>query len=282
MITTLPLDSENAARNFDSLSNVFGKDYAEFFHDPVIFIEVHLSAPPTMAMFRRDFKLMSRALYLESVYRRYDNYNQTLLDNFGKMVNEKLALISRLYETRRNQLLKIIHDNGAEPSRTYLHPTALYVPIIAAPANSFMQLLVRLDEYYNLTGFAYLRGLMDSSQRQTAELELRRAARSFLALVRNEQIKLRKESLRLRALREEPGRGNVPAAPNEVTIAEGLIDASQKEFEASDDPKGEVSLDQSQAVFDAVVSNGIASAKASTRHKPKLAEPAETTVVTPA
>lgn len=253
---------------YQALVDVFGEQFAESFRDPVLHMPFSLRAPMPQAMLRRDFRLLSRACYLESVYRRRDGYNQDVLDAFARMAGEKIASITKLFDNRTTQLLKVYRDNGFEPDTVY-HKQMDYphLPIIAGHARSFIKLLERLDNYYQLTGCASMFGIFDGKQRSTAELEARKAVRSFTGMIRTEVSKLRKESQRVRA--ERFGAPADAEADRVESIAESMTTEAERELDASahEDPASAVSQDQAAAVLDSLVASGVASSTAATRRK---------------
>lgn len=245
-----------------SLAEVFGSEFARDFRDPVRFVTETLRSPAPLSFYRRDFKLLSRYLFLESVYRRRPDFNQELLDNYARMTGEKLAAVQLLLTKRIEQTAALFRNNGITPDAVYLQAQRLTIPIIAAHAYSFISLLIKLDEYYQLTGSASLYGILDGSQRSKAELEGRKAIRSFTALVRNEHIKLRKESLRMRAARGD-------LVEDDVIHAEKIVQEGQAEYDASENDHGShVSLDEAGAVLDSLVATGVAAANAADRKRP--------------
>jgi len=268
---TVPVEIDNPhARKIQAIAEVFGQEFAEQFRDPVLCMEQTLWAPMPQGMYRRDFRLLSRSLYLESVYRRREGYNQDILDNFARMIGEKLAAITKLFESRTTQLTKLFKDNGHTPVEVYVKPQHIYAPVIAPGARSFIQLLERLDKYYQLTGCGTLMGLLDGGQRRTAELELRKAVRSFTGMVRTEQAKLRKESLRL----QEERRGHAVDTEVEADVkqAERLADeAEQNMAESTEDMAAHVDPTEAGAVLDSIVATGVAGSTAATRGKAKAA-----------
>lgn len=273
MTETVPLAEAGAienphARKIQALAEVFGQEFAEQFRDPVLCIDQTLWAPMPQGMFRRDFRLLSRSLYLESVYRRREGYNQETLDNFARMIGEKLAAINKLFESRTNQLTKLFKDNGHSPVDVYVKPQHIYAPVIAPGARSFIELLGRLDKYYQLTGCGTLMGLLDGSQRRTAELELRKAVRSFTGMVRTEQAKLRKESLRLQD--ERRGHAVDVEVEADVAKAEKLADEAEKNMaESTEDMAAHVDPSEASAVLDSIVATGVAGSTAAARGRSK-------------
>jgi hypothetical protein len=251
--------SSEVSSQVTALTEVFGEEFGKNFRDPVICLETTLSAPPPISMYKRDFRLLSRALYLESVYRRREGFNQEILNSFEKMLGEKLGAIRQLFENRRQQLMKLYNDNGVLPVQVYMNTQSFTVPVIAPYAKSFIDLLDLLDGYYNLTGCAALHGLLKSDQRRTSEMECRKAVRSFIGMVRTEQAKLRKENIRMR---EERG---IAHDPDEL-IAEKMADEASHDYDKDPQEGGSpAQMSESQAVLDSIVSTGIAATKAASR-----------------
>lgn len=276
-----PADEDpEVARKLEGLANVFGKEFAERLRDPVMYMKQTLCAPMPQAMFRRDFELLSRSLFLESVYRRRVGYNYDVLDNFAKMVGEKLVDIGTLFDKRTPQMLHLFKQNGFDPEPVYFKSQSLYIPIIAPAARSFVKLLERLDNYYQLTGHAALLGLIDGGQRRKSELEMRKAVRAFTGLVRTEHVKMRRESWRLNSERSaHPVDAEEEAM---TTMAENLVAQSEKKIdEATDDSESHVGMDEAGAVLDSIVANGVAAATASGRRS-RAAAPATATSPAPA
>lgn len=258
----------------DALSEVFGEAFGRTFRDPVLFMNETLGAPPPLAMYRRDFRLLSRALYLESVYRRREGFNPELLDNFARMTGEKIINITTLFGKLTARMELLFKNAGIEITPVYLQKQNLYIPVIAPHARNFVALLRKLDDFYNMVGCAHLNGLIDGGQRRTAELDSRKAVRAFIGMVRTEQARLRKESLRLRETR-----AGVPES-SEVAMAENLADEAHATYDAAahaDDHAANVSPDEAASVLEGIVASGVA---ASSRAKPKKDEPAIETQIT--
>lgn len=182
-----------------ALTEVFGEEYADSFQDPVVFMPCVFMSPTVKQFYKREFPLISRTLFVESVYRRRPAYNQAVLDDFTAMVSKKLADIVRLLTIQCDRLREICKSNGAMTDATYMHPEHRIVPIIAGHGKTYIHALNKLDEAYQLVGSAALNGILDGSTRMKTELLCRKAIRAFSAMLRNEIIKLHKESQRMRA-----------------------------------------------------------------------------------
>jgi hypothetical protein len=206
-----------------ALAQVFGQEYADDFQDPVVFRQYEFFSPAVKQFYKREFPLISRTLFVESVYRRRPTYNQEVLDAFSAMAAKKLADILHMITTQCDRLEKLCKSNGQPTDAAYLHPQPTLVPVIAAHANSYIRCLAKLDELYQLTGSATLNGVIDGNQRKAFELLCRKAVRAFSAMLRNEIIKLRKESYRMKAA--------TGVVDTEVDKAEGAQEAAIATFD---------------------------------------------------
>ena len=255
------LDEQMAA-----ISQVFGEEYANNFQDPLIFMEALFKSPTVKQFYKREFQLISRTLFVESVYRRRPTYNQAVLDDFAAVSARKLGDISKLLNTTCERLRVICKTNGVDPEVTYLHPERKIVPIIASHAKTYIATLYKLDELYQLTGSANLNGLIDGSARMKAELLCRKAVRAFSAMLRNEIMKLYKESQRMRA-----AAGSV--ADPEMDRAEAAHGQAVAEFDEKRTEDAESAVDPanaSQVIEDIAASTAAAGAKG---RKKKTDEP---------
>lgn len=259
---------------FAALVAVFGEKYAKDFIDPVVFLPYSFSSPTVKQFYKREFPLISRTLMVESVYRRRPAYNQAVLDDFALMVARKLADIMTLLSTHCDRLRIICKTNSVDVNATYLHPDNRVVPIIASHSKTYLSVLYKLDELYHLTGSANLNGVIDGSSRSKMELLCRKAVRAFSAMLRNEIVKLRKESQRMWA-----AMGNV--VDEELARAENAHGEGVEEFDksmsddAALDPAAHVDPESASQVID-----DIASSAAAARPRRKKAD--APTTVTPA
>jgi hypothetical protein len=190
--------AQELGAKIEALEMVFGAEYAKGFQDPVIFVKSTFHSPTVKQFYKREFGIVSRTLMVETVYRRRPTYNQSVLNDFAEMCARKLADILKLLTTQCERLALICKTSGVEGDASYLHPDHRLVPVIAGPAKGYLGLLAKLDELYMLTGSANLNGVLDSKGRMQMELLCRKAVRAFSAMVRNESIKLHKESQRMR------------------------------------------------------------------------------------
>lgn len=209
-----------------AMDEVFGKDYASDFRDPVLFRRTMLQSPAPIQFYKREFPLISRTLHLEMVYRRRFDFNQDLLDRFSALSSRKLEDILKMLSLQHDRLEKLCSQNGAEERAHFLHPIVKVVPIIAPGAGGYIAVLEKLDAVYALTGFMTLAGLIDTNQRKQAELQCRKAVRAYSAMVRIESIRLRKEHQRLRA-------GGDAVIGEDESRAEAAHDEATSEYDKS-------------------------------------------------
>lgn len=262
-----------AAEQHAAMSETFGKEYAERFSDPVVFLRRRLNSPAAIQFYKREFPLVSRTLHLESVYRRRREFSQDVLDAFAALSAKKLEDILRMLQLNAERLQKLCKTNASGETAVYLHPEYKVVPIIAAGSRSYMTGLDRLDEVYTLTGQATLNGLIDGNQRKSAELLCRKAVRAYSAMVRTESIKLRKEVQRLSA-------ANSAAPDPEMTHAEQALDSAVQEFdqvvadEAVHDPANHVPGESAADLISDMTAT--TAATAATAKKPRASKKATT------
>lgn len=262
---TKAMTSESASATADpraeAMIEVFGPEFFQRFNEPVVFMSAELYSPVAQSMMRRDFALLSRSLLLESVYRRRMGFSTDVLDSFEVALKDKLAQVTHFYSLRNEQILRIFSTQSITPESSYIKVQQYpHIPIIATHARSFVHMLKLMDGYYQLTGCAKLMGLMDGSQARTAELQARKIVRAFLAVVRQEAIKLRRESNRLKAM----STGDVG---DDVRQAEMMMDTAVQEHAADAASAGldHVPDDEAAAVLDGIAATGSAAAKAGGR-----------------
>ncbi len=260
-----------------ALAQVFGQEYADDFQDPVVFRHYEFASPAVKQFYKREFPLVSRTLFVESVYRRRPTYNEEVLNAFSAMVAKKLADILHMISTQCDRLHKMCNSNGQLTDAAYLHPQPTLVPFIASHANSYIKCLLKLDELYQLTGSATLNGVIDGNQRKAFELLCRKAVRAFSAMLRNEIIKLRKESSRMK---EATG-----VVDTELDRAEGAQEAAIATFDQAVQDESRVdssaTVDPSAAagVIDNLTTTAAAASKQrrATKHDPQTPEAAGAT-----
>lgn len=256
-------ETQHVDPRIEAMVAVFGPDFVQRFNEPVVFMAADLYSPVAQGMMRRDFALLSRSLLLESVYRRRQGFDIGVLDKFEAALQDKLAQVTQFFTVRNEQILQIFATQSITPENSYIkvqHYT--HIPIIATHARSFISMLRLLDNYYQLTGCAKLMGLMEGGQARTAEMQARKIVRAFLAVVRQEAVKLRKESNRLKA-------GITAEVGDDVRQAEDLMDKAVLAHEADTANSGpdHVPDGDASAVLDGLSATGTAAAKAGARQR---------------
>jgi hypothetical protein len=238
--------SVGAEEQLNALAEVFGQHYAQDFQDAVVFRSYCFQSPAAKQFYKRNFPLVSRTLFLESVYRRRPLYNQEILDTFVVIVSKRLADIQQLISTQSLRLKKLCDSNGQLTDAAFVHPQPVLVPIIAAHANSYVRCLLRLDELYQLSASATLNGVIDGNQRKAVEQICRKAIRAFSTMLRYEIITLRKESARMRLAmtvpdaevdRAEDAQKQAIEAEEELVPGEELISVGVQIGLASPEPE---------------------------------------------
>jgi hypothetical protein len=256
------------AEKMDALAEVFGEKYAEGFDDPVVFVWRTFMSPAVKQFYKRDYPLISRTLFVESVYRRRPMYNQEVLDSFSGLVAKKLTDVLTLLSNQAARIRKLCETYGALTDADYLHPIRKLIPVIANHAKSYISVLEQLDQVYQLTGSATLNGVIDSNQRKNFELLSRKAVRAFSAMLRNEILKLRKESQRMRAASN--------ASDTEMDHAEAAQTNAIAEFDQSntnDAAIGDASVvdhEQGAEVLDNILATSTAAERRTTKKKPEV------------
>lgn len=264
MSETAPVISGSAPefsqeQQIKSLGEVFGPEYAAKFQDPVIFMPVTFRSPTVKQFYKRDFNLISRTLFMESVYRRIPQYNQQVLDDYSAMSARKLADVHKLLTNQHGRLAKLCKDNGVSLNASYLHPETRLVPVIAGHAKTYILTLMKLDEVYQLAGTALLNGVIDGGVRREFELICRKAVRTFAVMLRYEIRKLWKESNRMRSQMTQPDveLDKAEASHNQAVVA---FD-KEVESEMTTDPNAHVDPAQAaQVIADLTSQTGAAKA----------------------
>ena len=254
-----PLQSTvNLEDQLQALAQVFGDEYANEVNDPVMFRQHSFQSPAVKQFYRREFPLISRTLFVESVYRRRPMYNQGVLDAFSAIAAKKLGDILQMLTMQCARLEKICKTNGHITDAVYLHAEVKLVPIIASHANTYIKCLTKLDQLYQLSGSATLNGVIDGNQRREVELLCRKAVRAFSALLRNEIHKLRKESKRMQ---QASGQKDQEVDKAE-SAQESAIETFDKEVREQDmmDPGAAVSPEGAAAAIDALAATTAATA----------------------
>lgn len=252
-------------QKLDAIAEVFGQEYADTFQDPVLFMPCVFMSPTVKQFYKREFNLISRTLFVESVYRRRPTYNQSVLDDYSAVSSRKLADIQKLLTTQCDRLAHICRSNGVQLDASYMHPQQRVVPIIAGHAKTYIATLHKLDEVYQLTGTALLNGVIDGNARRECEMLCRKAVRAFSAMLRNEILKLYKESQRMRKAMAGPDQ--------ELDKAESAHGQALAEFDASvesertTDPGAHVDPEDASQIIDDLASQSNATKSGGRRRK---------------
>ena len=252
-------------QQIEALAEVFGPEYAARFQDPVIFMPVTFRSPTVKQFYKRDFNLISRTLFLESVYRRIPQYNQQILDDFSSMSARKLADVQTLLTKQHSRLAKLCKDNGVSLNASYLHPETRVAPVIAGHAKTYIQTLMKLDEVHLLAGTALLNGVIDGGIRREFELICRKAVRTFAVMLRYEIRKLWKESARMRAQMAQPD-AELDKAEASHTQAVASFDQAV-ESEMTSDPSAHVDPERAAQVIDDLAAQTAAAKVGKARRK---------------
>ena len=229
-------------------------------------------------IYKREFPLISRTLFVESVYRRRHLYNQAVLDDFSAISSRKIDDVIKLLTTQADRMRTICKSNGVVPNAIYLHPETRLVPIIAGHSRDYITALQRLDDVYQLVGSATLNGLMDGSARMQMETLCRKAVRAFSAMLRNEILKLRKESQRMQQVNLGVRDEEVERAENAHGEAVEAFDASMQTAAALDSSAHVAPADAAEIIADISASTNAASRARAPR---KAAEAAPQTSASP-
>jgi hypothetical protein len=186
-------------RHRRAFSEVFGNDYMDRFTDPVVFREAEFYSPPVWQEYRQNYKVLSRNLFAEIVYRRRRGFNEEILTNYIQISATKLDAIQKLLTGKRDRLREVVTANGHQVDAGYLHSRKFMVPIIHSHMMQFLKILQLQDEVLQLTGTCSLNGLLSAEERKKEEVQTKAAVRSFSGTIRNESIKMRKEAQRIHA-----------------------------------------------------------------------------------
>ena len=267
--------NEIQAKRHQALLDIFGPKFIDTFQSPVMFIDdVVLASPVSVRFFKKDFAYLSKQLYLEYQYRSWKGFNEEVLAKYQEITTKKITAITVLMTNTINRLTKLIEQNGVNMD-TSLFPNAKHttVPIIAAHARSYLDILVMLDKVNLLAGIANLYGVIDSHQRAEAEYTCKRAVRAFRSVLQAEVIKMYREASRL--MKEQQGQGTVDPEMKAVVDAQG---AAIKQFEdsASQGEHSDLSMDlggkDASQLIDAAAAESTAAAAATRRTRAKTVE----------
>ncbi len=264
-------ESKRLARRHKALERIFGAKFVKTFASPYMVIEDHvILSPVAVRFYKKDFEYLSKQLYLEYQYRSWKGFNAELLKRYAEITSTKLANIKVLMTNTINRLRKLLDQQGYKEDLT-LWPAAFKddVPIIAAHARSYIDMLKMLDDVNTLAGTANLMGVIDSTQRAEAEYICKKAVRAFRSILQTEVAKLYREAERI--IREQHSSGQVDQAMADTVAQQGkdiaAFDKSTEEEEHGDlgmDLKG---ADPSQVIDDAAATSTAAAAAAAGRKR---------------
>jgi hypothetical protein len=217
--TTIQENAQREAARLKALNNIFGDRFVKSFASPVLFMEnQELKSPVSIRFFKKDFEYLSKQLYLEYQYRSWKGFNQDILARYTELTTKKLEAIKTLMGNTVNRLQKLLDQQGYKLDGS-LWPTSLklpQMPVIAAHARSYFDVLCMLDRVYLLAGTANLFGVIDSAQRAEAEFICKKAVRAFRSVLQSEVVRLYREADRL--LQEQNSAGH--ADPQMVALVQ--------------------------------------------------------------
>lgn len=253
----------------------FGGDYTQGFQDPLIFRPASFFNPAVRQQYKHDFKVLSRCLFAEYIYRRRPAFNPAVLDHFANLCTTKLAGIKKLVTLQTTRVEQLLIQNGYKADGAYLNCQNKIVPIIHASALQYLEVLQLLDKLYQTTGSAVLNGVLSADQRKEAELTCRKAVRAFGSMVRAESIAVRKEAQRLDSTGSDPELQQAlemqASAVAEAGAASDAEEAADKTLALGGAP---------ETVLDGLVATGLAAGKGR-RSAPAPAPAAESVAVAP-
>lgn len=278
--TPSPEASQDARQQ--ALADIFGPKFVATFQSPVAYLDgVTLASPVSIRFFKKDFAYLSKQLYLEYQYRGWKGFSPDVLAKYQEITTRKLAAIKIHMNNTINRLSKLVEQNGVSLN-TSIFPNAqtMTVPIIAAHARSYLDVLMDLDKVYLLAGTANLFGVIDSSQRAEAEFLCKKTVRAFRSVLQTEVIKLYREADRL--IREQQGKGIVNAEMKAVVDEQGQAIADFESSSGQED-RHEVGMDLGGAdpgqIIDSAAANSTALASEPKPKKTRSTGSATATVV---
>jgi hypothetical protein len=260
-----------------SLRDVFGDRFAKTFHSPVVFIPNQvLESPVSQRFYKKDFEYLSKQLYLEYQYRSWKGFNGDILERFSEVTLKKMEAIRTLMTNTINRLQKLLDQNGYKVDGS-LFPATLRIaqlPIIAAQARQYFEILTMLDRVFLLSGTCNLYGVIDSKQRAEAEMVCKRAVRAFRSIMQFEVVKVYREGDRL--VKEQHAAGHADPKMVELVAQQG---ESIKAFDTVSDEESHTEngmnlggADAGQVIDDAAA---VSTAAAATKKRtPRKSEPA--------
>lgn len=259
-------DQKRQARRHKALEQIFGGKFIHTFASPYLLLEDHvIESPVAVRFYKKDFAYLSKQLYLEYQYRSWKGFNADLLARYAEITSTKLVNINTLMTNTVNRLKKLMDTQGHKEDLT-LWPAVhkCDVPIIAAHARSYIDMLKMLDRVYALAGTANLLGVIDSTQRAEAEYICKKAVRAFRSILQTEVVKLYREAERI--IREQHSTGHVDQAMASLVQQQGEdikdFDKSSAEDEAGDNAMDLKGADASQIIDDSAAASTAAAAAA--------------------
>lgn len=180
-----------------SFAELFGERYEKSFTDPVAFRAIFFYSPPVAQEYRQNYKVLSRNLFAETVYRRRKGFDQEILNHYIQVSGKRLDAILKLLMLERDRMREVAYSNNVEIDAGYMHRKEHLVPIIHPHAGLFIKCLEAFDQLLQLSGTLFLHGIFDSDQRRQVEVKARGAIRQFSNVIRHESVKMRKEAQRL-------------------------------------------------------------------------------------
>lgn len=206
--------SPQLARRHQAMEAIFGNRFLNTFVSPYLVIEDHvIECPVALRFFKKDFNYLSKQLYLEYQYRSWRDFDAALLDRYAGIMSTKLAALDASLQQTIQRLQKLLEQAGQQADLT-LWPTKYVadVPIIAPQARAYLTVLQKLDRVYTLTGTANLLGVIDSAQRAQAELQAKRAVRTFRSVLQTEVVRLYREAERITTAHQQAGKADAAMA----------------------------------------------------------------------
>jgi len=256
-------DSKRQARRLKALERIFGAKFVKTFASPFMVIDDHvIYSPVAIRFYKKDFEYLSKQLYLEYQYRSWKGFNADLLARYADITSTKLANIKILMTNTVNRLRKLLDQQGYKEDLTlWPAPFKDDVPIIAAHARSYIDMLKLLDEVNALAGTANLMGVIDSTQRAEAEYICKKAVRAFRSILQTEVTKLYREAERI--IREQHSAGQVDQAMSEMVTQQGK-DIAEFDKATQEEEHGDSSMDLKGADPNKLIDEAAAASTAAT------------------
>lgn len=260
-----------------ALHHVFGDSYANNLQTPVVFLDEQvLESPPSIRFYKKDYAYLSKQLYLEYQYRSWAAFNQEVLARYNEVITKKLTNINILMDNTINRLEKLLAQNNVSLESTlYPNPVKITVPVIATHARSYFMLLCSLDRVNLLAGTANLLGVIDSSQRASAEFLCKKAVRAFRSILQAEVIKIYREAQRV--IQEQRNGGKLNESMSAIVEQQGkeIADFAKN---ANDGADADASLDLGGMDPAQLIDEAAAASMATAKHKTKVEQATTTTM----